>query len=865
MQSSAVRFLLFISFFCFTLLLNPPIISAQTYDNQILFYDSFNSSLDKWRIKYGDWHIDQSTLSNKWYNAIDKPSRIEAGDQNWENYRLEVDLMNFDGIDSGIGFRRNNATNSDYELTIRHGNGEHGSGETSTPQVVLQKVYWNQPYVSIQSSKILGDNRSFQLLHNQWYHIKIEVFNNNIKVWINDNKLFDFTDDDNDVKSGFFTLATWTGKQARINVAFDNVKVTELGPEPFLDLPWNYEGKGFNFNDAALSINSFFDHQYPLLSAGLSEPVIMRTNFINFSGQALEESDTQWYSSHDGYDYGLKAKVRWKDPVLAASDGKATYIDPNKSSAEGRCTPCGNMIIIDHKNGYQTRYLHLDDNDLIISEHNQTVEVSQGQQIGKVGFTGNVKPNNENGAHIHFGVFQDKNRDGNFNDNIPDGVTDPFGWQSDTPDPWPNYTFNYLGQNRMGNKSYYLWKNKLTSMISTTTPESSTTMNVGNYTLNFPQGSSNQNIVINAKSAPIATSNNLVSVGSTLFIKATDLSGNPVINLPNQYTLKFDFSTLDISKLKADTLSFYSSPDGNIWTKEDTNFPTQTLAQTQLNHFSYFALMGERRDTTPPITIAILSGTEGQPNWFRSDVNLTLEAQDDDLGVYYTAYRIGEGEWKIYDSPIKFTDEGNYKVEFYSVDEDENTEELKSVEFNIDKTSPTITGSFTPEPNFLGWNNTDVTVHFVCSDNLKIASCPDDYIVSTEGEGQSVTGTVFDKAGNSASYTVTPINIDKTAPEISLNLNPLKLWPPNGKMINITVGGYVTEKNEWNIIFNLTDEYGLGQPPVTYFGQTIQLKASRYEEDKNGRTYTLEATASDVAGNTTISSTQILVPHDQRK
>lgn len=36
-------------------------------------------------------------------------------------------------------------------------------------------------------------------------------------------------------------------------------------PAPFLDLPWNYQAKGKSFNDAAMAINSYFDHSYPLL------------------------------------------------------------------------------------------------------------------------------------------------------------------------------------------------------------------------------------------------------------------------------------------------------------------------------------------------------------------------------------------------------------------------------------------------------------------------------------------------------------------------------------------------------------------------------------------------------------------------
>ena len=80
---------------------------------------------------------------------------------------------------------------------------------------------------------------------------------------------------------------------------------------------------------------------------------------------------------------------------------------------------------------------------------------------------------------------------------------------------------------------------------------------------------------------------------------------------------------------------------------------------------------------------------------------------------------------------------------------------------------PTITGSAVPGPNANGWNNTQVTVSFTCSDSGSgIASCSAPTVLSTEGAGQSVTGTAVDNAGNTASATVGPINIDLTPPSI---------------------------------------------------------------------------------------------------
>jgi hypothetical protein len=96
-----------------------------------------------------------------------------------------------------------------------------------------------------------------------------------------------------------------------------------------------------------------------------------------------------------------------------------------------------------------------------------------------------------------------------------------------------------------------------------------------------------------------------------------------------------------------------------------------------------------------------------------------------------------------------------------------------SVSIKRDATKPTINGSSSPAPNAVGWNNTDVSVSFVCADNLSgVASCDPDQTLATEGAGQSATGAAVDNAGNSDTATVSGINIDKTPPAISWSGGP---------------------------------------------------------------------------------------------
>lgn len=100
----------------------------------------------------------------------------------------------------------------------------------------------------------------------------------------------------------------------------------------------------------------------------------------------------------------------------------------------------------------------------------------------------------------------------------------------------------------------------------------------------------------------------------------------------------------------------------------------------------------------------------------------------------------------------------------------------------VDNEPPSITAQISPQPNAGGWNNSDVTVTFDCADAISgVASCPEPVTVTVEGEGQSVTGTATDRAGNTASVTVT-VSLDRTPPAIT----PVRSPPPNANGWNRT-------------------------------------------------------------------------------
>jgi hypothetical protein len=286
-------------------------------------------------------------------------------------------------------------------------------------------------------------------------------------------------------------------------------------------------------------------------------------------------------------------------------------------------------------------------------------------------------------------VVQDKNNDENFSDNIPDGITDPYGWQSTQPDPWENYIFTLNDKKKSGNKSYYLWKNKIDN-LNVILSSNGGVFKAERYSVEFPQNITSQNLNLQIKSTPIKKiDNSIVSIGSNLYIQAKDSVGNLITKYPKFFNVLVDFKVLDLSNFKTSTLSFYSSEDGIHWTKEPTEVDlSNKRAKTSIDHMSYFVFAGELLDTTPPTTMDSIVGMKGQESWYRSDVTINLESLDDYLGTDYTVYKMDDGEWQLYKSPLSAITEGHHILQYYSADKGENIEDIKTTEFNIDKTLP---------------------------------------------------------------------------------------------------------------------------------------------------------------------------------
>ena len=165
-------------------------------------------------------------------------------------------------------------------------------------------------------------------------------------------------------------------------------------------------------------------------------------------------------------------------------------------------------------------------------------------------------------------------------------------------------------------------------------------------------------------------------------------------------------------------------------------------------------------DTTPPIVTGTPDRSANAISWYNATVIITWTGTDNEPG--------GTGIDSC-DTPTSYSgpDGNSIIVTGHCTDKAGNIG-TGTVTINYDSTPPTITGAPTTTPNANNWFNSNVDVKFTCTDatSLPVQSFFD-LFVTLDGASQSETGTCDDNAGNSASLTVSGINLDKTPPVVT--------------------------------------------------------------------------------------------------
>ena len=137
----------------------------------------------------------------------------------------------------------------------------------------------------------------------------------------------------------------------------------------------------------------------------------------------------------------------------------------------------------------------------------------------------------------------------------------------------------------------------------------------------------------------------------------------------------------------------------------------------------------------------------------------------------------------------------------------------------------------------------------------------------------AVTVTAVDAVGNRSTATFNVIVRDTTAPVFTaLSTNAPTLWPPNHKMVAVTVSGTATDA-AGSVSYRITSvtsnepDNGLGDGDTANDikitgAMTVDLRAERSGKG-NGRVYTITVEATDASGNKSTKTVTVGVPKSQ--
>lgn len=272
------------------------------------------------------------------------------------------------------------------------------------------------------------------------------------------------------------------------------------------------------------------------------------------------------------------------------------------------------------------------------------------------------------------------------------------------------------------------------------------------------------------------------------------------------------------------------------------------------------------RDATPPAINGIRSPGPNAAGWNHTDVVVSFTCSDDTSGIATcpgSTTVIAEGANQIV-SATAFDNAGN-----------EASATVSGI--SIDKNGPVITvpGALAAEATSAA--GSVVTYSASASDDLSGTGAPtcSPASGSTFALGTTaVTCTATDLADNSASKGFTVNVVDTTPPAIAgLSVSSAALWPPNHKMVDITVNYTATDAVS-AVTSSLTaissePDNGLGDGDTPSDFEVVDAHHVRLRAERSGtgggRIYTIKVASTDGAGNTSTATVTVRVPKNQAK
>ncbi len=842
----------------FPFLLVPPTpVFADITDGPLLFSDDFNDgNFNGWAVDSGVWSVNDGNLISNVSGRTNISSEINTGGE-WDNYRIEIDVNNYSGVDEGIEFRR--AGGNAYTFNLRHGTGAY-----NTPEI----KFWKSEN---GHGTLINSTRSQQLLNNVWYHIKIEVVGGNIKLWVNNNLVTNYTDAGTNLKKGGIGLQSWTGDLGKVYVKFDNVKITSLlsAPPPPVKNPlifipgiggselktkdavsWsqpNGHGGTFTRNYSAgekvwvnegEAIKPGDDDYFDILrlkSDGQTPEADLELTGNLFPGAYQKTID---FFTQNGYTLNQNLFIfpfDWRKDLSQTKDLLDQKINEIKSQ-----TGAAKVDIVTHSMGGLVARNYIADSPkaskvrklITLAPPNLgSVKFLKALHYGDCLFLGlgpfclSIAPSEISDVLQNFiSGFE----------LIPSQKYYDFYSGADNQHPVPFKDLRDIDNNNTtGDLNYNQTKDLLT--------------NLGHNTPLFTPAEIFHNL-----------DNNL---DNTNGVEVTTIAGSGIDTLGQVIEkYKIDFAGIKIpqtDELKIngdDTVPLYSASlnksGGIYYTKQNHanitgSGPALNLVKNLLNSDSSlpsgvsaqpFKLKGKLFSVHSPVNINIYDSLGNHTG--------PLPEGGFEAGIPGSSYDI-----LGYTKFIFLPGDGVYQIRFEATGQ--GSFDFKIRDYDNDKINKTYIYKNIPLTQ-----STKASAAF----DTTSAAAP---ILNLDEDGD---GDIDFAIGNPTTLLGNE-NSDVTSPAVSIDANPKILWPPNNKMVDVTITGGATDDNSGieSIRFMVEDEYGKIEPVISRFGQTIQLEAKRNGDDSDGRTYTIKVIAEDKAGNQSLVQTTVTVPHNQEK
>lgn len=439
---------------------------------------------------------------------------------------------------------------------------------------------------------------------------------------------------------------------------------------PFLAIPWDNQ----NSRELVDKITAYFDHEYPLGEyINQNEPDLVKETTLNFMGFE-EATPLIYYSGHNGIDFALPYNTQ----VIAPASGYAKYY---------YCADCGHSIKIDHGNGYETTFMHLQKDGLITQNSNGSLWIEKGDVVGLVGMTGNTS-----GPHLHMSVMRDINQNGIFDD-YPDGLVDPFGWHDPyNLDPWEHFSWLDSSGAHTGSESSYLWQDPL-SIAKAYLTKDQPTVNIDNKTMTFNSKDLEKNPLTAVAMSfikpkiPVSQFELKYIEDSSFSVTALNHYEEKIGSLDEAATLTIDLTNLDLNNIIKDSLKiFFWNEISKQWEPLLTilDLPNNTATATT-THLSHFALLGQKTSPLPPESNLIVNGVNID-GWYVTHPEISIQSQDNNqVGLDKVFFSINNGlDWYVYQNPFTLEQEGIIMMLFRAQDLSGNLEETKKQMLKVD-------------------------------------------------------------------------------------------------------------------------------------------------------------------------------------